>query len=97
MKFNELSNTWKCVCACLVGVATVCSIAIGFDSRYLLASTGKAMQTQMYVMQLNANIRDYQAQIRWLRTQPQTPAVKAQIVWFQNEINRMMQAMKNAN
>lgn len=93
MKFLDLSNGIKCVCAGVITVATIGALAIGFDYKYAKAATQREMQKQMYVMQLSININEYQRQIDYLRSQPQTHATKAQIAWLQREILKMQQQM----
>lgn len=95
--FKQVIESWKCIVALLVGVATICGIAVGVDHRYASAASQKELQQQVYQMQLNQSYMNFQMRLDSLLAayagKPIPLEVQQQIQWLQQQLKLLEQQM----
>ena len=97
MDLKNLTDNWKCIVALIVGAATICGIAVGVDHRYASAASQKALQQQVYQMQLAQNYNNFQMRLDSLRAAYAGKSVplevQQQIDWLEKQIKLLEQQM----
>lgn len=104
MKWDDLSKTWRCVVACVVGAGTIATLSIGAENHFakeaeyqILVAGQSAQQQQIYNMQLSQNYFQFQMQLNNLlaayQGRPIPPEVQHQINWLRNQLRQLERQM----